>query len=109
MSQHIFYTIHNDELISILMGWDKPLQGYFMVIDKPDLGLDEPFWSNLINNNPNYPKTLDPFLKILSKLKITVPKQMIDEILADGDQNLGNKEVLHSFYDGMYKRTENGF
>ncbi len=108
MSQHIYFTSHNNELTSVLMGWDKPLQGFFMVIDKPDLGLDEPFWSNLIDHIPNYPKTLDSFLKVLSKFKISVPKQMIEEVLADGEQNFGNKEVLHSFFDGIYKRTENG-
>ena len=109
MSQHINFTSHNNELTSVLMGWDKPLQGFFMVIDKPDLGLDEPFWSNLNDHNPNYPKTLYSFLKILFKLKITVPKQMIDEILADGEQNMGNKEVFHSFYDGIYTRSEHRF
>lgn len=48
MSQHHFYTTHEGVGAHVYMGWDKPLQGFFLVIEK-DNDEDEPFWSNLNN------------------------------------------------------------
>lgn len=36
MSQHHFHTIHNGQETHILMGWDRPMQGFFLVIEKED-------------------------------------------------------------------------
>ena len=102
MSQHCFYTAHEKEEIQIVMGWDRPLQGYFMVIQK-DFDGDIPFWSNL-DHEPSHPNNLDAFLSVLDKLNIKIPLQMIDEILEDGKNNMGNKVILHSIEDGIYTR-----
>ena len=102
MSQHIFYTMHENEQTKIMMGWDRPLQGFFMVIEK-DSDIDRPFWSNLFQK-PSHQKTLDGYLSLLDKFKIQIPQKMIDEILADGKNNEGNKEIKHSIDGGAYKR-----
>jgi hypothetical protein len=103
MSQHYFDTTWGSQLISILMGWDRPLQGYFMVIESPEN--DEPLWCNL-SHEPSHPDILEPFLAILADLNITIPLQMIQEILEDGAKNVGNKQVRHSLEDGIYARFE---
>jgi hypothetical protein len=87
MSQHYFDTTWGSQLISILMGWDRPLQGYFMVIESPEN--DEPLWCNL-SHEPSHPDILE----------------MIQEILEDGAKNVGNKQVRHSLEDGIYARFE---
>lgn len=104
MSQHLFCTLHDNTPTRILMGWDRPLQGYFMVIEKPDIDEDEPFWSNLTHCEPSHPKNLKPFLAVLKKLSITVPLKMIEEVLEDGVTNHGNKEVTHKVEGEIYER-----
>jgi len=74
------------------MGWDRPLQGFFMVINKE--GCDEPFWLNL-NYEPSHPDTLQPFFDVLKKLNIQPPAEMIEEINQDARVNQGNKQVIH--------------
>ncbi len=105
MSRHIFYTEHHGLQKYVLMGWDSPLQGFFMVIDSPDSEDDEPYWSNLSLKNP-YPKTFDGFLEVLAQQNIALPKQMIEEILEDSKRNLGNKDITHSYNNGVYNRAE---
>lgn len=103
MSQHLFETTMQGKPITILMGWDRPLQGFFMVIDYNHIDLDEPLWSNL-NQTESHPKTLDQFIQVLNDFKFdsSVPQQMFDAVLQDQRENCGNKEVIHSMLDGVY-------
>ena len=36
MSQHYFSTKHHGEAITVLLGWDRPLGHYFMVVERDD-------------------------------------------------------------------------
>ncbi|GAB4223542.1 MAG: hypothetical protein Tsb005_18990 [Gammaproteobacteria bacterium] len=93
MSQHHFYTQHAGERTHILLGWDKPLQGFFLVIHKPSDG-DEPYWSNLatVGLLPH----IDYFLQVLKTQGIDIPQPMIDAVLQDARDNVGNKQVTWS-------------
>ncbi|AUR52060.1 hypothetical protein [Aquella oligotrophica] len=102
MSQHHFYTTHQSQKTHVLMGWDRPLQGYFMVIEKGEMQ-DEPYWSNL-SQEESHPKTLLPFIVVLEQLNIKIPQRMIIEIMEDGANNAGNKEVIHVLNDFGYMR-----
>jgi hypothetical protein len=104
MSQHHFYLSHLEQPCHILMGWDKPLQGYFMVIEKPQ-DADRPFWSNL-DYTPAHPKSLDRFIEILNFFGLHVPCQMLEEVRCDGEGNIGNKVVLHQLHNGIYYRKD---
>lgn len=109
MSQHMFNTCRlledekREEIISVTMGWDKPLQYFFMVIDGDD---EEPLWSNLDQPEP-FQKDLELYKEVLQKfnLKISVPQQMFDEVLADKEINAGNKLVSHKIEYGNYVRN----
>lgn len=103
MSQHGFETIHAGERTDITLGWDASLQGFFMVIEKPS-DEDVPFWCNLIDAEVSHPKTLQPFLKVLDVLGITLPPEMIEEVTREGIENVGNKQVMHSIENGVYAR-----
>ena len=102
MSQHYFSTHHEGVETTVLMGWDRPLKGYFMVIEKVD-DEDLPFWSNL-DCVESHPDSLDPFLAVLDQLGIKLPPQMILEVLDDAVQNMGNKRVTHQVVEGVYSR-----
>lgn len=104
MSQHYFSLIHEGVETTVLMGWDRPLQGYFMVIEK-STDKDSPYWSNLDYVN-SHPDSLDPFLAELEHLGIKLPCQMILEVVDDSFKNVGNKSVSHEIIGGVYHRSE---
>ena len=105
MSKHCYDTVLGDENISITIGWDNLVKGFFMVIERSS-DEDEPFWSNLINHQPPFPKTLDSFLRVIKNINIDIPQQMIDELLEDQKNNIGNKHVAHYLEEGKYFRQE---
>jgi len=94
MSRHTIALIHEGEDTSITLGWDRPLQGYFMTIEKGSDEEDGIYWSNLDLVEP-HPKELTFFLSELKRLQISLPQQMIDAVLLDGKNNIGNKNVYH--------------
>jgi hypothetical protein len=67
MSRHCYDTVHDGKNTSITIGWDNIIRGFFMVIEKSS-DEDEPFWSNLTNHQPPFPKTLDSFLRVIESL-----------------------------------------
>ncbi len=86
MSQHYFETMHEGEPTQVMMGWDRPFQGFFMVINKESDG-DEPFWSNLIHADVPYPQKIEPFLAVLDSLDIKIPREIIEKTVADKLKN----------------------
>ncbi len=51
MSQYIFEAhTKNGNKVEVLLGWDNPLEYFFMVIDSDDS--DEPLYSNLFESDP---------------------------------------------------------
>lgn len=77
MSQHRF----NGGKYSVLCGWDKPLQGFFLVIEENE----ELQYSNLYEAEP-HPKSFDNFLIVLARFGI----DMSDELLHQLNQDKAN-------------------
>lgn len=97
MSQHYFNTEVDEVETCVFMGWDEPLQGFFMVIQKPTY-VDTPFWSNLEEDHwPHHPwpDNIDGFLNVLNEMGIQLPEKMITELLNDKKNNIGNKQVFY--------------
>lgn len=92
MSQHWLKTTHQGKLVTVMMGWDCPLQGYFMTIfiDNTD-DKEDSFLYNNLDLDLAHPKTLDPFIQALDELQIKVPAEMIEDVKRDGELNMGNK------------------
>lgn len=109
MSKHLFKTKFHNEPITICIGWDRPLQGYFMFIERPECDQDEDryLYSNL-DDEESHPETIDRFLEILRCLNLAVPEPMVKEVLEDGVSNCGNKTVEHRIENGRYKRVAPG-
>lgn len=97
MSQHIYPSSYKGLPITILMGWDRPLQGFFMVIELEEAeGL---IYSNL--DDPKLipfgglPDSLEHFSEKLDELGLSVPQAMIEQIELDAAANVGNRHVLY--------------
>ena len=94
MSQHYFRPIPS---IVILMGWDRPLQGFYLVIEQADNDDDTVIYSNL--EDPNLQElggmssSLDYLLARIVDLKLNVPQAMINEIRADAAHNIGSRSL----------------
>ncbi len=104
MSQHHFFTEHEGKKTHVLMGWDRPLQGYFLVIHK-ESDRDGLYWSNL-DSEESHPKTLQPFIDVLQKFTIVLPEEMIRAIQRDAEQNIGNRQVIHQLTLNRYRCLE---
>ncbi len=112
MSQHYFSTEHEGEPIRVVMGYDRPLDGYFMVIEKEfkyeyEEGDEDDtlIYSNLFEEN-SHPNNLDGYLAVLTAMNIAVPQQMLDEIKQDFLHRVGNKVVYHTLDNGQYSREQ---
>lgn len=67
MSQYVLTGTTPTGRVDVLLGWDEPLNWFFMVID-PDA--DEPLYSNLDEEEPES-LTLDYFQGVLDRFNIT--------------------------------------
>ena len=102
MSQHYFETTCKGKHITVLVGWDYGAQGFFMVIEDEEY---EVIWSNLLHAKNPFPKTLEPFLKVLEKIHITMPQPMIHEVIQDSIDNIDDhKMIAHAIENGQYIR-----
>ena len=116
MSLHKFTTqLRNIELV-VTMGWDRPLQGFFMTIIQTNLEPapvgeeneedDEIYLFNNLEQHVSHPKGIEAYLFELEHRGIEVPEKMINEVLADGMHNVGNKIVEHTRVNGIYNREQ---
>jgi len=109
MTQHYYPTEHQGKPATIMMGWDRPLQGFFMVIEDGQ-NRGKYIYSNL--DDPELiqfgglPPCLDPFLAKLEALGLSVPDVMLDAIELDAALNEGNRRGEYN-RDGSVKPQEN--
>lgn len=90
MSRHCFRTAYRGRTVEVVMGWDRPLGGYFLTV--LDLESGEYVFNNL-DEEESHPRSLMPFLARLSSLGLCVPERMIAEVQVDGMLNVGNRLV----------------
>jgi len=108
VSKHLFYTIYRKHPAYVLLGWDKSLQGYFMVVDYLNHPRSSPLFNHADLTEP-YPNSIDYFLRVLEKeLAFPVPDEMIIEIIQDAKakEDTNTKEVIHAVIDGCHQREE---
>lgn len=100
MSQHYYVTTHKSRPVKITLGWDRPLQGYFMVIANLDAGPEEDdfLYSNLddLELPKAQPDSIDPFIDRLEQFGIELPYSMISIAHLDGTFNTGNRSIDHT-------------
>jgi hypothetical protein len=90
MTQRTFQT----EAFSVLTGWDRPLQYFFLVISpRQSEDADEPVFSNLFRPNPAM--SLEEIAGTLERYGITPPAGLFRDLAEDRALNRGNLEVSY--------------
>lgn len=88
MTQRILNTAIGDRPVTVLMGWDQPLQYYFMVIEAEDA--DDPLYCNLDDDAAGLEGKLVYFVGRAREMGITIPDTMLARLQTDSTLNLGN-------------------
>ena len=112
MSQHYFDTMHEGSRVLVLMGWDRPLAHYFMIIERNPPGYIEDddedgasddgciLYSNLDDHNA-FRQGLADFKIKLAEFGIQVPGSMFEQVERDQALNIGNRQVWYGT-DGSF-------
>lgn len=112
MSQHRFTTMHDNDEIEVTLGWDRPLQGFFMTIvkkpkdSKKDAEHNPAYLFNCLDQAQSHPREISGFLFELVHRGIVIPQEMLNEVLSDNTNNVGNKIVEHRYVNGEYVRDQ---
>lgn len=104
MSQHFLQTsLPDGRPVKIQTGWDRPLQGYYLVVERLDASEDADddeiyLFSNLLHmpRGSSHPKTMLPFVDRLKQIGMALPISMLAELEDDRVTNAGNKAVIWS-------------
>lgn len=114
MSRHNYSTVYRERNVEITLGFDRPLQEYFMTIMYTDLSEDEPddeeyappiVYSNLSDPNANRITDLTYYRDKLRSLGLTVPDTLFREVEQDAADQVGNRLARH-FDDGRIEEDE---
>lgn len=105
MTKHLYLCFYNNRPAYVLLGWDNNRRGYYMILDYQNGSEESAIFSNLFSKE-SYPKTLDKYLNYLQAIQISLPKQMIDDVLRDAFSRSEDSEVTHRDHDGSYCRDE---
>lgn len=108
MSRHYFGTEHKGMPITVVLGWDRPMGHFFLVVHKPaelsDRSMrvddDDFLYSNLHERTP-FELDLDYYRQVLRYFGITVPESMFIEVQRDAEENVGNRDITHQA-DGSF-------
>lgn len=96
MSRHVFETEYRGRPVTIVIGWDRPLQYHFMTVQRMDVTEDEAefVYSNL-DEPHGFRLSLAYYQSVLEQLGITAPASMFSQAEADKTNNAGNRFVSH--------------
>ncbi|MFK4448501.1 hypothetical protein ABH944_008531 [Caballeronia udeis] len=89
MTQRTLNTAIGGRAVTVLMGWDKPVQYHVMVVETFD-GDDEPRYSNLDDDEAGLAGRLAYFAKKARTFGIELPPAMLAKLQADEVLNLGD-------------------
>lgn len=109
MSQHYFSTSHEGRPVTVVVGYDRPLRGFFCFVERNDSGDDEDgdefVYSNLedpqLVPSFGFAKELKHFRKRLGDLGLKVPESLFEQSEADQRGNVGNRYARHEA-DGTF-------
>lgn len=104
MSQHIFNTTVNGKPITVMLGWDRPMQQYFMVaewnVKSPQSDEDDYLYSNLLDEQAAG-QDIEYFKAKLEALGVQVPSTMFTQARMDHWGNVGNR-ICNYQVDGTF-------
>jgi hypothetical protein len=102
MSQHIFSMFHvpSQCKVRVQIGWDRPMQTFYMVVEKFDIDSlpddDEGLVYSNLDDDGHPTHEIGYFREVAKQHEIRVPDVIWRNAYADSERNVGNKTV---FYD----------
>jgi hypothetical protein len=101
MSRHFFDCEYDGRLVRIRLGYDRPLDEYFLHIEFRDSDADDEHTMLYASTNDANADTkkLSYFAGVLAKYGIKVPNNLFREVAVDAFSRVGNRYVQH-FEDG---------
>lgn len=100
MSQHYLASAYNGAAVTVILGWDRPIGHFLLVIEYADKE-GECLYSNLNECHP-FQKSLAYYKNKLDEFGIQVPDQMFSEVERDQALNTGKRYVWHAM-DGTFR------
>jgi hypothetical protein len=106
MSQHIFESKDSaGRNVQVILGWDRPLQQFFLVVENLDAasddGEDDYLYSNHGDMDAFNVQDINFFVDKLAAFGICAPKALISEVCADRQNNVGNRQVVYDAHGTM--------
>lgn len=106
MSHHYFNTHYNNRPVEVLLGYDRPLDHFFLTImyvqrdavetaENPSAEKDNPTLYSDLEDADGYEQSLDYYQNKLAELGIKVPDSMFREVEQDAINQVGNRIVVH--------------
>lgn len=110
MTQRIFDTQTSaGQAVQVMIGWDRPLKGYFLNVYLTNVPEDEDdlLFTNLeLPPAESHPKSVDPFIAVLTDFGISVPDTVVQDLVADKDLNRGNVMTTYDAQGGVLSHFE---
>lgn len=97
MSQHVYPSAYKGQPVNIVVGWDRPLQGYFLNVELTEVdgfvytSCSDP---QLIYSR-GFAESLTPFNEKLDELGLSLPLAVIEQVELDAAANAGNRYVIY--------------
>lgn len=110
MSQHYFQTEHNGSPVTVQLGWDRPLQRFYMSVERgqsehreaADDDQDDGFlYTSHADLQAMSCQDMDYFVRKLKELGIEVPESMFQEARTDAALGVSNRQVVYE-KDGTF-------
>lgn len=99
MSQHTYQTQYKGQEARILMGFDRPMQAFFMDINLKTRFETIPLYASSkdpeLQGSFGMSKSIDIFCKRLVDLELSIPEAMLLAVQKDGEDNAGNVVMDH--------------
>ena len=97
MSRHHLRTVVAGASTVVVMGYDRPLNEYFLQLwaDSPGPDADEPTYSSLDEPAADW-RDIGTVIRKLGELGVQVPGSMIDAVVTDAVVRAGNRIVEHA-------------
>jgi len=100
MSQHLVSTTLNEKPIEIMLGWDRPLQHFYMAPLAPEDYFEDDESSEAIaffkafsalSVQATYADGTAKLKELVARLQVAIPAEVFIEVEKDGCQNIGNR------------------
>lgn len=99
MSKHIFTGVIGEAGIEVQMGWDRPLQRYYLLVERN--GRDEPLYDSIGDPRARTCQDLCYFRDVLAGLNVVVPRDLTAQVLRDKMRDTVNRVVHYDASGGL--------